>query len=108
VYQFDPATQKFGIVHTLNGGSEGSDPGLLVMNKGQLYVSAGGGAAGYGTLLQIDPKSGKTELVHSFTGGSDGIYPGALVADKGKVYGVTGVDLTYPFQHLGTLFEITP
>jgi len=108
VYQFDPVTEKFSIVHTLNGGSEGTDPGLLVLNKGRLYVSTGGGTTGYGTILQVDPATGKTEVVHSFTGGADGIDPETLVAYKGKLYGLTGVDETYPFVHLGTLFEITP
>lgn len=88
VFQYDPGTSTYKIVHVFQGGAtDGAHPtGALLFARGQLYATTelGGGpkcgGIGCGAILSIDPASGAVTILHAFNN-SDGFQPrGGLVA----------------------------
>lgn len=97
VFELAPDGTKT-LLHSFIGGSDGSAPhGLVIDKAGNLYgtTAAGGGTgcfdnAGCGTVFEV--AADRTERVlHSFAGGADGYEPlGGLLLDKsGNLYGTT-------------------
>jgi uncharacterized repeat protein (TIGR03803 family) len=86
------------VLHTFEGGKDGSGPGeLLLDGAGDIFgVTGGGGDAkcnkpyGCGTVFEI-PNGGEKIVLYSFHGKKDGAFPtGGLVADgDGNLYGTT-------------------
>jgi uncharacterized repeat protein (TIGR03803 family) len=113
------ATQ-FKAIYDFQGGSDGSDPGGLVVGKdGALYgVTPFGGntnncnGQGGGTIFKVS-RGGTKTILYNFTGGSDGCGPGyALTMDSaGNFYGTTGAGGRNSVCNnfgCGTIFKITP
>jgi uncharacterized repeat protein (TIGR03803 family) len=99
------------ILHSFTGGSDGTGPHGLVMDKaGNLYgttTTGGSGTActyGCGTVFEI-AANGTETVLHAFTGGTDGDEPlGAPIIDKkGNLYGTTEKG-----GCCGTVFRIAP
>jgi uncharacterized repeat protein (TIGR03803 family) len=83
--------QTFTILYTFTGSPDGQLPfaALIGDAAGNLFgTTAGGGAAGAGTVFTLD-KTGKETVLYSFTPGSDGGGPtGPVLRDaKGNLYG---------------------
>ncbi len=81
------------VLYSFTGGTDGYRPlaGLIQDSAGNLYgTTAGGGAAGGGTVFKIT-SAGVETVLHSFTGGTDGASPEAgLIQDSaGNLYGTT-------------------
>jgi len=81
------------VLYNFVGPPDGADPeaGLIRDAMGNLYgTTAGGGAAGYGTVFKIDA-SGTETVLYSFTGPPDGAYPyaGLAMDASGNLYGTT-------------------
>jgi uncharacterized repeat protein (TIGR03803 family) len=111
-------------VYDFKGGSDGSNPGALVIGQdGSLYGattsggSTGCGSIGCGTIFQIAKTSGGEwveTLIHVFTEADarDGLYSGTpLVFDaKGNLYGTTGGGGNPTGCHgsCGVAFELSP
>ena len=117
VFKLD-AKRKLSVLYTFTGGSDGSYPGTLIMDKaGNLYGTTLGGGSGSGcyyqscgTVFQLDSK-GKKTILHSFSG-SDGELPNGLVEDEdGNFYGTTfggGGGGCANDGGCGTAFKLTP
>jgi uncharacterized repeat protein (TIGR03803 family) len=106
------------VLYRFKGGSDGFDPepALIAGNSGALYgTTAGGGAAGLGTVFKLTPPAkGQTAwtgtVLYSFCllpNCSDGAGPMAgLIADNhGALYGTTAGGGA---AGLGTVFKLTP
>ncbi len=116
--------QTFTVLHTLNGGSDGSDPvnGLAIDRAGNLYGTAYTGGLpncpvspyGCGTVFKLSPHgSGWTfSVIYSFTGVSDGWEPQTIaVGPDGSLYGTTylgGSIPNCPPWGCGTVFRLQP
>ncbi len=116
------------VLHTFNGGSDGSYPnaGLIADGKGNLYgtTATGGtsycGGGGCGTVFKLTPPASAggtwTETVlYAFTGGSDGANPqaGLILDASGALYGTTteggaSCPPSYSTRGCGTVFKLTP
>jgi uncharacterized repeat protein (TIGR03803 family) len=101
-----------------SGGRDGGFPtgGVIADSAGVLYgTTAGGGAAGAGTVFALTPpapgaEAWKLTTLWSFSG-SDGDSPkGPLLADaKGALYGATTIGGSARCQGgCGTVFKLTP
>jgi uncharacterized repeat protein (TIGR03803 family) len=92
VFSFDPKTRALALLHSFQGGSDGSKPVAgMALHDGTLYgATAAGGPTNDGTVFSFDTKTGTEVVLHSF-GGSDGQtpqYSPTLSAD-GILYGTT-------------------
>jgi uncharacterized repeat protein (TIGR03803 family) len=95
---------------TNGGGGDGYSPTALIQGiNGNFYgTTAGGGAAGAGTLFMITPSAVETVL-YSFTGGfntgrTDGYSPNAVIQGSGgDFYGTTACGGA---NQAGTVFKI--
>lgn len=115
VFEFDPATKKFTVLHAFTDGADGGNPVASVMlgADGALYgtTSHGGGSGcngyGCGTVFKLVPGTKQLTVLHRFTGGSDGSTPyGGLVADTtGQLYGTATGNGAYGY---GTVFKVDP
>jgi len=96
-------------IHTFSGGLGGSRPiGRMVQAAdGHLYgTTAGGGAAGFGTIFRIT-RSGALTTLHSFAA-SDGRPLSPLsVGSDGLVYGTTSNSINEGLL-LGSVFRVSP
>ena len=112
VFKLD-AAGTFSILHTFEGGSDGSRPTStpVVMPDGTIYgTTLEGGINDAGTLYKITPQ-GAYSVVHTF-GGTEGLenYPalpfGGLVRSKnGNLYGTSVHGAPGNF---GTIYEFKP
>jgi uncharacterized repeat protein (TIGR03803 family) len=103
-----------------DGGSPGSNGGLIFDAAGNLYGLANeGGAYGYGTVFELTPGADEwtASVLHSFSyGGTDGYSPvGSLIFDDaGNLYGTTSWGGTgqclseADLVGCGTVFELSP
>ncbi|HEY5426531.1 MAG TPA: choice-of-anchor tandem repeat GloVer-containing protein, partial [Candidatus Tumulicola sp.] len=126
LYMLVPSGRSYKqkVLHSMTG-SDGTEPGLLAMDKaGALYGSAiyggsGGalcGTAGCGVVFKLTPSAGGSysySVLRNFAGGADGIGPmGRLaIASNGTLYGATiegGVATAQCQQGCGTIFSLTP
>ena len=106
VFKITPAG-AFTPLYSFTGGSDGLDPGGLVLGSdGNFYGStAGGGADKAGTVFMITPAGALTTL-YSFTDGSDGAQPSELVqGSDGNFYGTAADGGSID---AGTVFMLTP
>ncbi len=110
VYKLDSQGNQT-VLYTFTGGSDGAYPyGSLVRDAGgNLYGTAGGGAANWGVVYKLSP-AGQETVLHTFTGGLDGGLPfGSLVRDSGgNLYGTTtfgGAGTGFP---AGVIFKLDP
>ncbi len=96
----------FQRLHAFSGANDGRIPAstLILDGFGHLFGTAGGGAAGGGTLFSIGIDGG-FQVLHAFAGGvSDGSSPGSLtLGDSGTLYGTTGAGGSSDF---GTVFRL--
>jgi uncharacterized repeat protein (TIGR03803 family) len=106
------------VLHTFQGGSDGSEPGggsLIRDSSGNLYgtTSGGGGGTGCadgdqgcGVVFKVAPDGTETVL-YAFQGGNDGAFPEAsLIRDgAGNFYGTT---LEGGPDDRGIVFRLTP
>ncbi|HTT84107.1 MAG TPA: choice-of-anchor tandem repeat GloVer-containing protein [Rhizomicrobium sp.] len=116
VFSIDPGTGAETVLHSFNGGRDGSDPvaGLIDV-KGKLYGTTvfGGGRGCYepgcGTVFMVDRKSGAEKVLYSFCSQkhcADGSEPnGGLIAVGGLFYGTTSEGGA---SGAGTVFSIDP
>ena len=88
VFQFDPGTSAYKMVHVFQGGAtDGAHPsGTVLFTHGLLYATTelGGGpkcgGIGCGAIISIGPTSGAVTILHAFNNG-DGFQPrGGLMA----------------------------
>jgi uncharacterized repeat protein (TIGR03803 family) len=96
------------ILYTFDGGLPAArEPQApLLLFKGTLYGTAGGGTNDYGAVYSIRPNGENENVLHSFgSGSSDGRDPiTALIVVKGKLYGTTYDGGTNGY---GTIYRIT-
>ena len=87
VYRIDLKTGVETVLHTLNGTTDGANPGNLVGFGGKLYgVASGGGSMGGGTVFAIDPVTGAEQVLFNWP--SQVSYAGNLYAEfRGLIYG---------------------
>ena len=114
---FSVMDHKHTKIYSFTGGADGFNPyyGPVADKSGNLYVtaSAGGGAAGCGTIVKLTPpmagkKAWSAATIWSFTGGSDGCSPNALIIDKwGALYGTTSGGGSANCG-CGSVFELEP
>ena len=90
LFQFNPATNAFMVMHHFNSSIEGQIPKskLLLHSDGKFYATTSSGLAGGGAIYRYSPESG-IEVLHEFSTGTDGMdCSGGLVEDEfGVVYG---------------------
>jgi uncharacterized repeat protein (TIGR03803 family) len=110
------------ILHTFTGGSDGGDPGGLVLDKyGNLYGYAsigGSGDALNGLVFELTPSAGGNwteNILYNFAGGTDGSLPngGPLFDSAGNLFGTTATGGTggscyFPNAGCGIVFELSP
>jgi uncharacterized repeat protein (TIGR03803 family) len=113
VYKLDPSGNQT-VLYGFTGGADGSIPnGSLVRDEaGNLYGTAGGGAANWGVVYKVAP-SGKETVLYTFSGGFfglDGAFPNrGLVRDAaGNLYGTTTFGGTGTGASAGVLFRVDP
>jgi uncharacterized repeat protein (TIGR03803 family) len=116
VYEIQPATGTFTILHSFNG-SDGNFPsgGLVFDPAGNLYGTTQiGGSSGLGVAFQLVPSGGGAwteNVLHNFTGGSDGTSPTAqmTIDAAGNLYGTTlqGGSATCEGFGCGTVFQLS-
>lgn len=117
IFKFSPASGVTTVYSFCpqEGCADGSFPQhpVIQASDGNLYGTAGGGAAGvYGTLFRITPE-GAFSLLYSFctlTGCATGDAPAGLMQDtNGKIYGITvygGTSLECGTSGCGTIFGL--
>ena len=107
VFSVDPKTHAESIVHTFQGGNDGSNPSAaLLYVTGTFYGTSGGGAGSAGTVFSIDTATGAEKIVHAFQGDSDGYQPYAGLIDVGGLlYGTTAYGGA---SGAGTAFSVDP
>lgn len=107
-FEMTPATRKQTVLHSFNGGMDGSLPqASLVDVQGTLYGTTvnGGGSGDEGTVFKIN-RAGAERILHRFGTGSDGANPYASLTDaRGTLFGTTAGGGAYS---AGTIFKITP
>jgi len=112
VFKLD-TTGKLTVLHSLDGGHEGSRPlaGVVRDYKGNLYGTTWeGGDNYYGTVFKVDSTDILTVL-HTFAAGQqDGATPfGTLVRDRsGWLYGITESGGSGPYGGCGIVFKLHP
>jgi len=106
-------------IYTFTGYADGGNPvtGLIFDPAGNLYGTAQGGSAYYGSVFQLKPANGQWTLntLYTFTGGADGGNPIASLVGRGTtLYGTTtgggtgsgcGLFGDYP---CGVIYSLTP
>lgn len=109
VYKLDPWGNQT-VLYRFTGMADGAVPygGLVRDAAGNLYETAGGGAANWGVLYKVSP-AGQETVLYTFTGGLDGGLPfGSLVRDSaGNFYGATTFGGAGGFTG-GVVFKIDP
>ena len=100
----------YGIVHHLNGGSDGAGPVGLILGSTNLYgIAAGGGGSGIGTVFKLNSDGTDFATLHSFAPppppntNSDGAYPNSLVLSGQRLYGTASQGGS---SHNGTVFTV--
>lgn len=118
VFKFDPASNRFTVIHSFQGGTDGANPaGVLTAVNGLLYgTTTQGGSAncenlGCGTVFQIDPSTGAETVLYRFNAGdgtgTDGTYPfGGLTYLNNSLYGLTQTGGHGCGQGCGTIFKV--
>jgi hypothetical protein len=81
-------------IYTFTGYADGGNPvtGLILDSAGNLYGTAQGGSAYYGSVFQLKPANSQWALntLYTFSGGADGGSPvGSLVGKGTTLYGTT-------------------
>jgi uncharacterized repeat protein (TIGR03803 family) len=107
VFRFAPDERKEAVVYSFAGGTDGQTPsaGLVRIGRHVYGTTAGGGAAGLGTVFSVDLDTGSETVLHAFSG-TDGAQPlGALAYTGCKLYGTT---FAGGATGNGTVFEIDP
>ena len=113
IFEFDPATKKYSVLHRFNG-REGAFPssGLAEDKQGNFYgTTSGDGAFACGTAFRISPKAGggwKYSTLYNFV---EGASAGSLAIDSsGNLYGaISGVmSQTCQAQGTGEIFRLSP
>jgi hypothetical protein len=112
VFELTPGSSgyTFNSLHVFTGGTDGDNPGNVVLYNGNLFGTTGmGGSNNDGTVFELTPGSnGYTfNTIYDFTDGNDGSYPSAdLTMDSsGDIF-----DTAYGggSGQLGTIVELTP
>ena len=110
VYKLDPWGNQT-VLYRFTGMADGAVPygGLVRDAAGNLYGTAGGGAANWGVVYKVSP-AGQETVLYTFTGGLDGGLPfGSLVRDSaGNLYGTAtfgGAGTGFP---AGVIFKLDP
>jgi uncharacterized repeat protein (TIGR03803 family) len=80
------AANKFRLVYSFQGGSDGANPqgGLLAVGKTLYGTTLAGGSNGGGTLFSFDLKTGTEKILHSFGTSGDGAAPAASLVKLGN------------------------
>jgi uncharacterized repeat protein (TIGR03803 family) len=120
VYELQPPLVVGGpwteqVLHSFANGADGAGPqaSVTIGKKKEIYgTTAGGGAAGFGTVFELIPPAGgggawKEIILHNFIGGKDGANPngGVILDSAGKLYGTT---VAGGGPDVGTVFEVVP
>src|SRR5271165_1128543 len=87
---FDDPKDGFKIIYSFAGGSNGTGPGGIAVDKvGNLYGVAQGGDNGFGLAYSLKGQSWTFNNLYSFTGGFNGQPPlsAPIVGPDGSVYG---------------------
>ena len=101
VYRVDLKTGTETVIHTFNGGSDGSKPLSLIAAAGKLYGTTGyGGSQGGGTVFSIDPTTGAEQVIFNPPSQT---YLGVSFEYNGLLYGSgqcgnPGVSCLYTFD----------
>ena len=109
IFEYDPATTTYTLLHSFDEGTDGGDVfGLVEVGNGVFYgLCKDGGAEGDGTLFEYNLNTGTFTKKFDFdrdTGGEDP--EGSLVlASNGLLYGATN---SGGYSRLGTIFEYNP
>jgi uncharacterized repeat protein (TIGR03803 family) len=107
-------TWTHSILHSFQGGEDGSGPGgpVALDHLGNVYgTTPTGGAYGMGTVYELTPLANgqwQETIIHHFTGGEDGGTgsKGRLLIDRNRnIFGVTTIGGTHG---LGVVFRMTP
>lgn len=105
IFEFDPTTNKYSILHNFVDSSGRLPQGSLILaNNGKLYgTTEFGGATDDGVLFEFNPQTNEYKKIKSFYS-SIGIRPCAslLLGDNGKLYGTTMMGGN---QNMGVVFE---
>jgi len=117
----DVQAQTFTVLHTLNGGSDGSGTanGLAIDQEGNLYGTAVTGGIsncpfdppGCGTVFKLSRHNDSWiyTVLYSFSGVSDGFWPQTIaVGPDGSLYGTTIFGGNGCGHGCGTVFRLQP
>ena len=104
LFQVSTNGNAFTNIYTF-GGTDGSNPGTLVVLSGNtLYGTAGGGANGQGAAFKINTDHSGFAVLHNFVGTNvDGVFAGDLLLSGGMLYGTTHNGGTFD---AGTVFQM--
>jgi uncharacterized repeat protein (TIGR03803 family) len=111
VYEIDPSTNAFTLLHAFDYHVDGSGPESdLILRTGMLVGTArvgGPAAASDGVLFSIDAANSAFADLYDFQGGSQGLFPspGVVIGPKGLLYGTTDQGGS---SGAGTVFAINP
>ena len=98
VFSFDPATDKFTILHTFNCRHSGKEPLDLTLYRGMLYgATVEGGPEDAGTIFSVDPVSGTEKTIYP-----QGVWSEGVVFHNGVMYGSSSYSGS---SRNGTLFS---
>jgi uncharacterized repeat protein (TIGR03803 family) len=93
LFEYDPSSGNYTILHTFGLGVDGVNPTADVIEaaNGKFYgTTLAGGEAGAGTIFEYDPATSTYASKYSFDYDSGGSPSGNLfLASNGKVYGMT-------------------
>lgn len=99
------AAQSINVLHNFTGAADGSNPGGVLSNGGNLIgTTMAGGAAASGTLYAFSTNGGGLTLLHSFTNTPDGAQPNEVIFSSNYLYGTTRSGGTNSW---GTVFKVS-
>jgi uncharacterized repeat protein (TIGR03803 family) len=92
IFEVNPATLEFTVLHSFTGLSDGGEPeaGVIFDPQGNAYGTTYGGGLGAGVIFEVSA-SGTYSVLYTFTGADDGAnpYSGLALDSSGNLYGTT-------------------
>ncbi len=99
------AAQSINVLHNFSGAADGSNPGGVLSNGGNLIgTTMAGGINASGTLYAFSPTGGGLTLLHSFTNTPDGAQPNEVLFSSNYLYGTTRSGGS---NNWGTVFKVS-
>jgi uncharacterized repeat protein (TIGR03803 family) len=108
LFRVDPQSGAETVLHSFQGGAEGSAPGALVAHGGSLYGTLGFGVGNGGAVFQFNIASGAESLLYTFPPAGLAQPQSGLVYDAGALYGIDtgGLPNCYDGDTCGYIFKL--